>query len=696
MLVFTLPVQAKLESSESLKSIGFSETQSRTARELLHRLRRSHYEDIAFDDDLSSVLLDQYLDNLDPSRSFLLQPDIEAFEQYRYTLDDKLKKGDLKAGSEIFERYQARLEERIEKNLSVLDELVLNFDYTQDESLETDRSDEKWPADHKAADELWRKRIKASALNLKLAGKEEQEIGKVLRKRFSNQLLRLKQMNTQDVFQVFVNSLAQLYDPHTSYLSPRNSENFNINMSLSLEGIGAVLQREEEHTQVVRLVPAGPADKQGDLKPADKIIGVGQGDADELVDVVGWRLDEVVDLIRGPKGTRVRLEVVPANATSDDERKTITIVRNKVKLEEQSAKKSVIELVRGDELYKIGVIDLPTFYIDFDARRRGDTDFRSTSRDVKRLIDELEEEGVAGIVIDLRDNGGGSLYESTALTRLFVDAGPAVQIRHANSRVDREPRVSVTGAYYTGPLAVMINRLSASASEIFAAAIQDYDRGIVLGSRSFGKGTVQSLSQLTEGHLKLTESKFYRISGGSTQHKGVIPDIEFPELYDIEQVGESALDHALSWDTIHAVRHQRYHPLDKQLPSLKNLHAKRISNDPDFNYMRDQIALLEESRARTRVSLNENKRLAQKQADKDAQLNIENRRRQGKGLDPIASLDEDDEGDAQQADASASDSNEDQEELDPFLQEAGQILLDSAPAFERIVKNYRPAMPLTQ
>ncbi len=667
-------------------AISFSDKQSRTAREVIQRLSRNHYKDKEFGDELSSTLFDQYLINLDPGKSFFTQADVNRFETYRFSLDDQLKKGDLSPGYKIFERYRELLTERLEKNLDRLPMLVPNFDYTKNDVLETDRSELPWPANQKEADALWYKRIKASALNLRLADKTNEEIQTILSKRFENQILRLNQMNSQDVFQVFLNSLAQLYDPHTSYLSPRNSENFNINMSLSLEGIGAVLQREEEFTKVVRLVPAGPADKSGNLQPADRIIAVGQGDSEEMVNVVGWRLDEVVEMIRGPKGTKVRLEIIPAHAAADDVHEIITIVRNKVKLEEQSAKSSIIELVKNDELHRIGVIDVPTFYIDFDARRRGDPNYKSTTKDVQRLIDELEAQEVSGIVIDLRDNGGGSLYEANALTRLFIDSGPTVQIRHANSRVDREPRSSYRGAHYTGPMVVLINRLSASASEIFAAAIQDYDRGLVLGGRSFGKGTVQSLTQLTEGHLKLTESKFYRVSGGSTQHKGVIPDIEFPELYDADQVGESALDYALSWDTIHAVQHQHYYALDDNLPSLIEQHQRRVKDDPDFIYLREQIALLNKSRARTKVSLNEQERRQQRKDDKAAQLALENKRRKLKGLDILASLDETDNDETASAPATdPSASTESNEETDPFLQEAGQILLDSQPIFQAIV-----------
>ncbi len=672
--------------------IAYTKAQAKTAKEIIDRLAHYHYQELPFDDDLSSTLLDQYLNNLDPGKSFFTQQDVKKFEKYRRSLDDQLKKGDLEPGYEIFSRYQELLIERLEKNLAQLPQLIQNFDYKKDEQLTLDRAELPWPKNAKEADEVWRKRVKASALSLKLADKSPAEIEKVLRKRFAGQVKRLRQMNSEDVFQVFVNSLAQLYDPHTSYLSPRNSENFNINMSLSLEGIGAVLQSEDEYTKVVRLVPAGPADKQGDIKPADRIIAVGQGDKKNLVDVVGWRLDEVVDLIRGPKGTKVRLQVIPAGAASEDETKILTIERNKVKLEEQSAQKEVIELVQGDQLYKIGVIDIPAFYIDFEALRRRDPNYKSTTRDVKRLIDELVAEGVAGIIVDLRDNGGGSLREANALSRLFIDSGPTVQIRHANSRVDREPKSRSNGAYYDGPLAVVINRLSASASEIFAAAIQDYERGVIVGSQSFGKGTVQSLSPLTEGHLKLTESKFYRVSGDSTQHRGVIPDVLFPELYDTQEVGESALEKALAWDTIHAVPHRNYYPIASILGALQEQHGARAKTDPDFIYLQDQITLLEKARQRKTLSLNEAVRLKQKATDKSEQLLIENRRRSAKGQEPLTDLDDDetDEEDAvSQLDASK-DKEEDEEVPDAFLQEAGNILLDSIMLFKQHIVSQSP------
>lgn len=666
----------------------FTDKQTQTAREIVERLHRSHYEEISLDDNLSSSMFDRFLDSLDPAKSYLTTQDLKEFEKYRFLLDDQLSKGQLDAGFAIFSRYQERLIARLESNIKDLPGMLENFDYARDESLLIDREAFQWPSNNDAADELWRKRIKASALSLKLAKKAPDEIEKLLTKRFENQLSRLKQTDSQDIFQVFLNSLAGLYDPHTSYLSPRSSENFNINMSLSLEGIGAVLQREDEHVKVVRLVPAGPADKQGQLRPADRITAVAQGNS-EWVDVIGWRLDEVVDLIRGKKGTTVRLQILPAKSVGEEETKNISIVRNKVKLEEQSAQKKIVELVRDDQLYKIGVIDIPAFYIDFEAWRNLDPNYKSTTRDVRRLINELREEVVEGIVIDLRDNGGGSLREANKLSRLFIDSGPTVQIRHANSRVDREPKSRARYPFYEGPVVVLINRLSASASEIFAAAVQDYGRGLIVGGRSFGKGTVQSLTPLTEGHLKLTESKFYRVSGDSTQHRGVVPDIAFPAMYDAQDVGESALDNALKWDTIHPVQHRQYFDIAAMVPALEKAHDRRIQKDPDFVYLADQIVLAHQAGERIELSLNEKSRLEQRDVDKSKLLAIENKRRKAKGLDALTSLEED-ETDATDtdstetvADADANKTDSSDEVPDPYLQEASALLLDAVSLLQK-------------
>jgi carboxyl-terminal processing protease len=612
---------------------------SKTAVELVEKLENRHYSKRKFDDELSSQLLDNYLKSLDPSHYFFFQSDVDKFETRRLLLDDEFATGDLTTGFEIFNLYQDRIETRLDRMIKELPDLIAGMDFTVDEELSLEPEKLGWPRTAEAADERWRKQIKNAVLSLKIAGKSQEDMLPTLEKRYRNQLTRIAQYNAQDVFQVYANALTELYDPHTNYLSPRTSENFNINMSLSLEGIGAVLQLQDEYTRVARIVPAGPADKQGELKPSDRIVAVAQGGDGPFEDVVGWRLDEVVQLIRGPKGTTVRLEVMPASASAPDERRVVTIVRNKVKLEEQSAQKDVIEIPRGEDTLRLGVIDIPAFYIDFEGMRRGEPDFKSTTRDVKRLLDELIAEGVDGVIIDLRNNGGGSLQEANDLTGLFIEYGPTVQIRHSSRKVFRDGKRLRT-PYYDGPLAVLINRLSASASEIFAGAIQDYQRGLVVGSQSFGKGTVQTLIPLPEGQLKLTESKFYRISGDSTQHRGVIPDVEFPSQYDKSEIGESTLDHALDWDQITPVRHRKYHDIPSLVPYLTDTFQARAKVNPDFVFLEDSLALAEEARTATAVPLNEDARLALREFRRTRSLEIENKRRVAKGLTPLDDIED--------------------------------------------------------
>ncbi|WP_243391660.1 carboxy terminal-processing peptidase [Pseudohalioglobus lutimaris] len=662
--------------------IEYTESQRDTAIELVEQLEERHYSKLAYDDKLSSQHLDAYIESLDGSKMFFTAADIKEFEQYRSVMDDQLPEGNLSAGFTIFNRFQERLQTRLESVMETLPETIAAMDFSVDEYYELSTDDREWAADMSVLDERWRKHLKNQVLSLKLAEKEAEEIPETLSRRYTNQLKRVNQYNNQDVFQIYANALTELYDPHTNYFSPRRSENFNINMSLSLEGIGAVLQAEDEYTKVVRLVPKGPADKQGDLQPSDRIVAVGQGEDGEMVDVIGWRLDEVVQLVRGEKGSTVVLEVLPAKSKTTDERKRFAIVRNEVKLEEQSAQKRVLEVPNGDQTLKVGVIDIPAFYIDFEAMRRGDKDYKSTTRDVKKLLLELQEENVDGLVIDLRNNGGGSLQEANELTGLFIEYGPTVQIRHSSRRVWRDGK-RLKSDYYEGPLVVLINRLSASASEIFAGAIQDYERGIIVGDRSFGKGTVQTLTPLTEGQLKITESKFYRISGDSTQHRGVVPDVNFPTLFDTEEIGESALDHALNWDQINSVRHRRYDDLSSVLPHVTELFKERSHNNPDFLFLEDQIALAADARKVERLPLKEEMRLALRESQKEKALQIENKRRKAKGEELLTSLDMDEEEsedadlevEAEEADDPAAQTDEDTPDV--LLTEAGNVLVDA-------------------
>ena len=661
--------------------IEYTDGQRETIVELIDQLQERHYAKLKYDDRLSSQHLDGYIDSLDRSKMFFIESDIEEFEQYRTVMDDQLPSGKLDAGYVIFNRFQQRLEDRLQSLMDTLPEFVAGLDFTRDEKYTLDADGRWWAKTPEELNERWRKQVKNEVLRLKLTEKEEAEIVPTLTKRYTNQLKRVKQYQSQDVFQIYANALTELYDPHTNYFSPRRSENFNINMSLSLEGIGAVLQIEDDYTKVARLVAKGPADKQGELHPSDRIVGVGQGVDGELEDVIGWRLDEVVELIRGPKDSTVRLEVIPAKSKSTDQRKIITIVRNKVKLEEQSAQKKVLEIPSGDDTKKIGVIDIPAFYIDFDAMRRGEKNYKSTTRDVKKLLEQLQKEGVDGIVIDLRNNGGGSLQEANELTGLFIEYGPTVQIRHSSRRVWRDGK-RLKSPYYEGPLVVLVNRLSASASEIFAGAIQDYQRGIIVGDRSFGKGTVQTLIPLTEGQLKITESKFYRISGESTQHRGVVPDVAFPTLYDTEEIGESALDHALNWDQINPVRHRRYNDLSTVLPTVNSQFHERSARNPDFIYLEDQVALAQQTREITELPLNEKARIALRENQEQKALVIENKRRKAKGEELLTSLEEEDEEELEEQEEEVSesletvDAEEEDESEDVLLTEAGNVLVD--------------------
>ncbi|MEM6583281.1 MAG: carboxy terminal-processing peptidase [Pseudomonadota bacterium] len=682
--------------------------------ELIEQLEQRHYAKHRYDDELSSQHLDSYIDSLDRAKMFFTAADIAEFEKYRTAMDEQLHDGNLEAGFFIFNRYQQRLESRLEGLVANLPDQVEAMDFTVDETMPLKAEELDWAADMEELDDRWRKRVKNEVLSLKLADKAEDEITPTLQKRYKNQLKRVGQLNNQDVFQTYANALTELYDPHTNYLSPRRSENFNINMSLSLEGIGAVLQQEDEYTKVARLVAKGPADKQGELKPADRIVGVGQGVEGPIEDVIGWRLDEVVELIRGPKDSTVRLQVIPAKSKAGDKHKVVTIVRNKVKLEEQSAQKSVIEVPDGDRMIKVGVIDIPAFYIDFDAMRRGDDDYKSTTRDVKVLLQELRDEGVEGIVVDLRNNGGGSLQEANELTGLFIEYGPTVQIRHSSRRVWRDGKRLKTN-YYDGPLVVLINRLSASASEIFAGAIQDYGRGLIVGDRSFGKGTVQTLIPLSEGQLKITESKFYRISGDSTQHRGVVPDLTFPALFDHDQIGESSLDNALSWDQINPVRHHRYNDLSSVVPLVTAMYEERSAANPDFVYLQDQVDLAREYSDVSEIPLNEVARIELRESREQQALDIENKRRAAKGEEQLASLDEDESDDASElieegaGDESAvvegsvdeevlADASEDadSDEPDVLLTEAGNVLVDVLLINERAFAINAPAEEATE
>lgn len=640
-------------------------------------LKRHHYSKPPLDDARSVIIYDSYIKLLDPARSYFTAADIAEFDKWKTQFDDFLKSGNLDPGFTIYKRYLDRVKQRLDFALAELNKGVDKIDFTTKETLLIDRKDAPWMKNQAELDDLWRKRVKDEVLRQKIAGKEPKQIQETLIKRYKNQLTRLDQTRAEDIFQAYINTFAQSYDPHTNYLSPDNAENFDINMSLSLEGIGAVLQSDNDQVKIVRLVPAGPAAKTKQVAPADKIIGVAQGNK-EMVDVVGWRLDEVVKLIRGPKGSVVRLEIIPAsNAPSDQTSKIVSITREAVKLEEQAAKKSVLKLKQDGRDYKLGIIEIPAFYLDFKAYRAGDPEYKSTTRDVKKLLTELQKEKVDGVVIDLRNNGGGSLQEATELTSLFIEKGPTVLVRNSDGRVDVLEDEN-PGAFYKGPLALLVNRLSASASEIFAGAMQDYHRALIIGGQTFGKGTVQTIQPLNHGELKLTLAKFYRVSGQSTQHQGVLPDIDYPSIIDTKEIGESALPEAMPWDTIRPVVKPAADPFRPFLAQLKAQHEARSDKDAEFTYIRDRLALTQKLMNEKTVSLNEQERRARHDSIESKQLALENTRRKAKGEEPLKELKKEDE------DALPVEDENTKPEDDAYLAETGRILIDYLSASTKV------------
>jgi carboxyl-terminal processing protease len=698
-----LPAEIPLDVKVIYKELKAAPEYKRTTQDIIDQMARNHYSHIEFNDSFSGKMLDSYIKTLDGSRMYFTKADIAEFEQYRTKLDDLLQKGDTAAGYLIYNRYQQRVIERLVYTISRIEVNQEDFDFSVDESLEIDRSEAPWPTDRAALEDLWRRQAKSSVLSLKLTEKTIPEIRELLAKRFRSQLSQVLRTNGLDVFQRYMDAMTMTFDPHTNYFAPRAAENFNMSMRLSLEGIGAVLQTDDEYTKVVSIVTGGPADKAGELHPADRIVGVAQGDS-PFVDVVGWRVDDVVDLVRGEKDSVVRLNIIPDG--SKLETREIRITRDTVKLEDSSAKSEIVEVEYDGATHKIGVIDLPAFYIDFEALQRRDPNYRSSARDVQNLLEELKAQKVEGIVIDLRDNGGGSLSEANELVGLFVPRGPTVQVKDAEGEISvlGNPDSDVT---YSGPLAVLVNRLSASASEIFAGAIQDYQRGVILGSQTYGKGTVQELIPMGDGQIKITRSKFYRISGESTQHKGVTPNILFPDLYDASKdIGESALPTALPWDTIDPNFYKPFTDLRLVVPTLNSRHQTRMKADPDFNFIQAEIGKIREEQKKNEFTLNEIKLEAERTENEAWRLKQENIRRVAKSqpvLKDFKELEQTDKdlaaaasgansatgdpaldaenapveaGEKDKTAASDSDKTVAKKEKDPYLIESGKILLD--------------------
>lgn len=620
------------------------EDQHRTvSRNVSKLMEQYHYSQPTLDNSLSSAIFDRYLDTLDGNRIYFLASDVASIGRYRYQFDDRTKSGDLEPAFDLFNLFRERVRQRIEHALELLDTAP---DLTITETYRPDRSEMPWPTSEEEMAEVWRKRVKYDSVNLMLGEQTWEEAIETLRERYENVYESISDLRATDVFETYMNAVAHTLDPHSSYLSPRQSEEYRIQMSLSYDGIGARLNVADDMVTVVEIIPGGPAELDGRLKPEDRITGVGEGADGDFTDVVGWRIDDVVDRIRGPGGTIVRLQILPAGAAPGSPQNVLAITRDKIKLEEQAAKSELLDVELDGQNYRVGVIEVPSFYQDFAARSRGEEDYTSTSRDVARLISELEAEGMHGLVMDLRQNGGGHLTEATELSGLFIDEGPVVQLRETpgNVQVLDDPNPN---AVYEGPLVVLVDRFSASASEIFAAAIQDYQRGIIIGQQTFGKGSVQNLFDLdryirgsANGQLTLTTGKYYRITGESTQHRGVLPDINLPSFVDLESVGESTRDTALPWDRIQPTRFARWPSLLDEIDSLSGEQAAQASVDPNLDFLLDEIAAVEENRMKEEFSLNLAERQAELESAEAEQLARENERRGELGLEPVAGLED--------------------------------------------------------
>jgi carboxyl-terminal processing protease len=624
-------------------AIAPSDTQRATARKIGRILEEAHYSHAPIDHRMSEVVFQRYLEFLDPQRSYLLAGDVNEFSAYRLQFDDMIRTGNIDPAYLMFARFQQRNRERMQYALSLL---KAEPDWTVEESFEFERTHAPWPADAAQIDDLWRRRVKNDALSLLLAGKQWPEAADVLRKRYERVLKRIDQVTNEDVFESLMNAYARAFDPHSSYFSPRSSEEYRIQMSLNYDGIGASLQVVDDYVTIMNIIEGGPAAVAGTLKTNDRITGVGQGREGTITDVIGWRLDDVVQLIRGKAGTGVRLQVLPGGAAPGSPEKVLEFVRNKITLEAQAAHKDVKTVARNGRAYRIGVITVPGFYQDIAAQNAGDENYRSTTRDVARLLRELKSENVDGLVLDLRGDGGGYLPEATALTGLFINHGPVVQLRDTTGRLEvlDDPE---SGPAYNGPLAVLVDRMSASASEIFAGAIQDYHRGLIIGQTTFGKGTVQNLVPLdrwskepVNGQLTVTIGKFYRVTGESTQHRGVEPDIPLASVLDTKEVGESALESSLPWDRIAGVpfKTSAVSATEPTVATLASAEDARAQHDPDYRWLVSDIAAIDTLREHHSVSLNLKLRREERAREDTERLERENNRRVAKNLPPLKTL----------------------------------------------------------
>lgn len=627
-ILFFLTLGAQAASLDSaaqlLPPLMPTPEQPQAAHMVAELLTRHHYKALPLDDAMSEKIFNHYLKMLDGGKYIFVQSDVDQLQAARTRLDDAIITENLNLPFAIFNLYTQRVVERFTYARNLLKE---GFDFRQKESFQYNRDKAAWPKSEQEMRELWRMRVKNDWLRLKLAGKDDKSIVETLDKRYENFLRRVAQTKSEDAFQIFMNAYAMAIEPHTNYMGSRAAEDFEISMRLSLVGIGAALAEKDDYTVVRELIPGGPALLSGQLKAGDRIVGVAQGENGVMTDVVGWRLDDTVVQIRGAADSIVVLDILPADATPDGKHKLVSLIRKKITLEEQAAKKSLISVADGAAIRRIGVITIPAFYQDFAARGKGDQDYKSVTRDVGRLVDELKTEKVDGLLIDLRDNGGGSMTEAVELTGLFVGKGPVVQQRDAQGNITVASDMNATIAW-NGPLGVLINRGSASASEIFAAAIQDYGRGLVIGERSYGKGTVQTMVNLDQfaknekpalGDLKLTTAQFFRINGGTTQLRGVKPEISFPSIGDEDNLGEASFDNALPWVKIKAADYVPLGNVKAVLPALQTRHQVRMKTDREFQFLKEDVAEVSLQRKKNLISLNEAERRNEREA-KEAQL----------------------------------------------------------------------------
>ena len=617
-------------------STNLTDEKINLSKEVFKKLKKEHYIKNFVKDDFNNKYIDALIERLDENKLYFLESEIKNFKEESSQYSGKFF--DIDLAYLIINLYFERLVDFSEFQIKLIEKD--SFDFTKDEFIDIYYEDNQWPASEALLKNIWRNETKNDLLVALMSETLSDDPNKVLLKRYKNRIRRIQQQKEEDIFSIAINTLSNQFDPHSSYLSPRSAEDFDMNMSLKLEGIGALLGADDDYTKIVSLVPGGPAEKSGEILPEDKITRIRQIDAEdkEYVDVVGWRIDEVVDLIRGESGTQVEIEFISSDS-ADSTRKLVTLTREEIKLEDRAAKSKIIETKEGN---KIGIIDLPSFYIDFNAYQNRDSDYRSSSNDVEDILKNFNIEGVDAVILDLRNNGGGALIEANKIVGLFVSSGPTVQVKHKAGYIQPYGSSKAKQAWQK-PMAVLVNRYSASASEIVAGAIQDYQRGIVLGQRTFGKGTVQSLESISKGQVKITESKYYRIDGSSTQNKGVLPDIELLSTWDIETVGESSYPTALEWDTVRPYRHKKFDFDADKVFEIKNLYSQRLTTSPNLKYLgevRDRYYLNKDKKL---LSLNLETRKSEKKARKDWLLQIENKRREGLGLEIFSTYEDLDE-----------------------------------------------------